>query len=377
MRILYFSRDYGFYTTTFIRNEVEYFAQKYPVKYLCQKSYLKNEPDFLNVVRYQQPLLKKLLWKTGLAANFYSSSYSVEINKLITGFNPTVIHCHFGVEALMLIDNIDFKRYPIIIHFHGYDASQALNNNAYVKKLKRIFQFKNITPVTCNKFFADKLSKVLNISRDRFFVLNYGIDISFFQRKPIQKNNYKTFIQISSLAVKKGHEYTLQAFGLFLSKTKYDCRLIIAGDGPRKSSLQKLANSLNIDDKVQFIGSITPAKAIELLSTADVFVHHSITAPNGDMEGMPNAILEAMAMELPVVSTCHSGIPELVEDGVNGFLVKEKDIHGYAKAMQKAVEAGLTSLNRHKIEKSFNLSSHNRLLDVIYSKIANFTTKNQ
>ena len=105
------------------------------------------------------------------------------------------------------------------------------------------------------------------------------------------------------------------------------------------------------------------------MKQADVFVHHSITSSNGDQEGIPTALMEAMAMELPVISTIHSGIPELVQNGVNGYLVQEKDINTYAKKMSEALKLGKLLKNREIINADFELTKHNEQLVQLYQKL--------
>src|SRR5688500_12411966 len=108
MRILYFSRDYGRATTTFIRNEVEYFAGKYECMYLCQRSFVAgSQPAFVRVVPFKEPVFKWLLRKLRVHFNFYSPRYSHEIKRIVEEFNPDIIHCHFAAEAFILLDNID------------------------------------------------------------------------------------------------------------------------------------------------------------------------------------------------------------------------------------------------------------------------------
>lgn len=370
MRILYFSRDYGRVTTTFIRNEVEYFAGKYECMYLCQRSFVEgSQPAFVKVIPFKERIFNWLLRKLRVRFNFYSPQYSREIKRIVEEFNPDIIHCHFAAEAFMLLDNIDHKKYSVIVHFHGYDASQALRNPAYVLRLKALVRQANIFPVSCNEFFVGRLSQSLQVSKQRFFILPYGVDTDLFNRKAYSDidRDKKVFLQISSLIPKKGHEYTLRAFALFLKKTgREDCRLVIAGSGPLRARLVGMVASLQLNNYVQFKGAVSVQEAVDLLGNADVFVHHSVTAPNGDMEGMPNSIIEAMAMKLPVISTFHSGIPELIADGVNGFLVNEYDVEGYALGMRKSLAAGLMPQNRVKVEQQYSLELHNQRLEKLY-----------
>ncbi len=110
----------------------------------------------------------------------------------------------------------------------------------------------------------------------------------------------------------------------------------------------------------------------ELMKQADIFVHHSITASNGDQEGIPNVIMEAMATGLPIISTYHAGIPELITDEFNGYLVEEKDSEEYAKKIRKLLTEDISfiPLNARKtIEEKFNLKKQQIKLNSIYEEL--------
>ena len=126
---------------------------------------------------------------------------------------------------------------------------------------------------------------------------------------------------------------------------------------------------------VEFTGWVNHDQAIDLLNRADVFVHHSITA-SGATEGIPNSLMEAMAMQLPVISTNHAGIPELVENGVNGYLVEEKDTETYSERMIEIMSwPRRLQKNREKIEIEFEYSVHMKKLVNYYQEILEISEK--
>jgi len=104
------------------------------------------------------------------------------------------------------------------------------------------------------------------------------------------------------------------------------------------------------------------------MERAHYFVHHSITTEAGDTEGIPNAIMEAMAMELPVLATCHAGIPELVEDGIHGYLIPERDIDQYARRIADILQWGYQPKNRQKVQAQFELERHKEELIRYYQE---------
>lgn len=377
MKILYFSHSYGSPTTTFIRNETDHFSKEHDVKYLCSELFVGDlKPPYVETISfYENRFLKKirwLLWKWDFVCNFYNKDYSAKINTLINSFQPDVIHCHFAYEALMLLDNLDnINKHKLIVHFHGYDATQMINKKSYVKRLNDYLSRRNIFTISCNQYFIKTLTQKLNVNLSTYLVLKYGINLdTLFKPDSIEKKtDVIVFTQVSSLVEKKGHEYTLRAYKRFLDSNPHIHSVLkLTGSGERLSKLQQLAKDLGIEKNVKFLGSLKPKQIASLLNESSVFLHHSITDANGDMEGIPNAIMEAMAMELPIISTFHSGIPELVEDGVNGYLVNEKDVESYAIRMKDAIRMGKLPKNRMKILNEYNIDLHNKLLYDYYRK---------
>lgn len=382
MRILYYSASYGALTTIFIRNETEYFNKEHQVKFICHYLYDHTViPGYVDFIPFEEnSFLKSLrwrLWKMDLKCTFKNKKYAIELNKHISDFKPDIIHCHFGYDALMLLDNIeDIGKYPIIVHFHGFDATEMTRKKSYVRRLNKYLSLKNVFTITCNSFFLNRLKNELNIPINQGTVIWYGIDAkNLFVPKgsPVKP---PLLVQFSSLQEKKGHEYTLQAFKNLIADPEYkDVKLILTGEGERRDFLQAMVEQLHLDNNVTFLNYLTPPEIAFYLNEASVFVHHSITSKEGDMEGMPNSILEAMAMELPVVSTWHSGIPELVEDGVNGYLVKEKDVDAYTEAMKKALKMGRLKVSRDKILSQYSVERHNNQVMDYYLKCIEATKR--
>src|SRR5690606_27259516 len=190
----------------------------------------------------------------------------------------------------------------------------------------------------------------------------------FNVREPLEakarRKEIISFLQVSSLVEKKGHIYSLHAFREFL-RIYPDAIFYIGGEGPLKSVCEKFVMDYNLADKVRFLGNLSPNQVADYMSRCDVFLHHSVTASNGSEEGIPTAIMEAMASGLVVVSTYHAGIPELIEDGVSGFLVNEKDIPEYSKVLQRLINldtAVVAERARIIIEQNFNIHKQNKKL---------------
>jgi len=282
-----------------------------------------------------------------------------------------LIHAHFGHYGLDILPVAKQRKVPLVVTFHGYDASFLLRNATYVRELGPLGKYATVIMVSEN--MVDRMAAV-GFKPDRVHVHYIGVpvgDFAFVERKPVASKiadgEPLNFLQVSNFEKKKGHEYTIEAFARYAANTP-SATLTLAGDGPRRADMEALVSAKGLENRVSFEGLVDRVGVAKLMSKADVFVHHSVTPDDGSMEGLPTVLMEAMATGLPVLSSIHAGIPELVTDGVDGFLVTERDVDGYVDSMQALatldVESGPRA--RAKIETTFNMKIQNEKLIDIY-----------
>ena len=388
MNILVFSKSLGGHTTNFIHNQAVDVSLRHNVLYLClehAKNPLIDDKLAIQQIPFKQNRLvgqlRKRLELHDLYINFGNSFFRKKLARIVADFKPDIIHAQFGYDALYLADNLPPIAIPFIISFRGFDASLKLTLDTYISRLKNLLSKSNVyTTFVCEHLKNNLTNRGIRL-HNQHLVLHSNTDVDLF--KPLRsdvKNEAFTFIQVSSFREKKGHEYTIRAFAKFVEKNdSLNTKLILTGEGGAPYlSAKELVKTLGLQDKVEFTGWVDRVKARDLLARSHVAVLHSITDRFGDQEGIPNALMEAMAMELPVLSTYHSGIPELVEPGVNGILVQEKDVDGFAQAMDK-VHAHWSTMpqNRDKIIRQFEKKSHLDTLLSYYEFCVNDHHKNK
>jgi glycosyltransferase involved in cell wall biosynthesis len=285
-----------------------------------------------------------------------------------------LIHAHFGPSGLEIVNLAKMSRIPLLVTFHGYDASFLLTRNKYVENLRKLFNYASI--ISVSEFMKEELIKH-GAKRENSSVIKCGIPVDFFKfnsripvRNKILLKEEVKFLQISNFVEKKGHKYTILAFQKFL-KHYPNAKLILAGDGFLRESMQNLCQNLGINKYVQFVGLVNEKGVRDLFQEADVFLHHSVTSEEGDKEGIPTVIMEAMATGLPVISTYHSGIPELITNNINGFLVNERDVESYTNALIKLKNCSesIGEKARKKVVEDFNLEIETKKLFNIYDRL--------
>src|SRR5690606_4974950 len=136
------------------------------------------------------------------------------------------------------------------------------------------------------------------------------------------------FIQVSNFREKKGHIYTIQAFEKIRNHFQFKLTFVGKKDKEFERLYEKVSSS-PIFDRIEFIDGLDRNGVKDFLERSHYFIHNSVTSKLNDQEGIPNAVMEAMSMELPILTTCHAGLPELDDNDVDIFFSKEKDIDEY------------------------------------------------
>jgi colanic acid/amylovoran biosynthesis glycosyltransferase len=170
---------------------------------------------------------------------------------------------------------------------------------------------------------------------DKIRIVHCGLSPNDFtppDPKPV--NEVPLVLFVAQLTERKGAPYLVEACKI-LAQRGESFQGIIIGDGPQKGLLQQMIEQHGLQEVVELAGIVLQEHLKDYLRKADVFVLPCITASNGDMDGIPVSLMEAMAMEIATISTCVSGIPELIEDGLSGLLVPEKDALALADGLQR------------------------------------------
>lgn len=281
-----------------------------------------------------------------------------------------IIHCQFGTlgpGALWLNQILPYKS-KIVTSIRGYDITTFLRKHP--GSYHELFREGDLFLPVC-EFLKERLIQE-GCEKRKIVVHHSGIDCSKFQyieRRRVSGEPIKV-LTIARLVEKKGVVFAIEAVGRLLSKwEKVDYTIV--GDGVLREHLQRLIEEMGIERQVKLLGWKTHDEVKMLLEESHILVAPSLTSESGDQEGIPNAIKEAMASGLPVISTFHSGIPELVIDGLSGLLVPERDAASIMDALQylachPEICDAMGKAGRRQVEQNFNTCSLNKKLDELY-----------
>ncbi|MDR5589700.1 glycosyltransferase [Christiangramia sediminicola] len=279
---------------------------------------------------------------------------SFEINKI------DVVLAEYGPVGTRLVSICKELAIPLIVHFHGYDASRyeviKLNEN-----YRELFNYAFKVIAVSKKMYGDLLD--LGCPKEKLVYNVYGPRVEFL--KIVPNFSKMQFVSIGRFVDKKAPYYLILSFRKVLEKFP-EAKLVMAGDGELWDSCKNLVKYYHLENNVSFPGVISRNNFMVLLSESLALVQHSITAGDGDMEGTPLSILEASAAGLPVISTVHGGIPDVITDNEHGFLVKEHSVDLMSDRMIELLSnPGLAKEMGENGKK--NISSNFRLDDHINS----------
>lgn len=377
MKVLVFAQGFGGRTLTFIYNEVIALSKHCEVWVICNSRGIAEKFPYEKVVEipFEESRLKRgikwQLFKNDWWFGEHNSAFSKKLNEAVNKINPDVIHCHFGNESVRFLDNFKRTDIPVIVTFHGYDATQFDKKKSYVRKLKKIYAKPFMYPMFVSDYIKNRVAQ-MGIDTSKGYKLYLGIDLEKFVRtQHPSKEKEIHFLQVSSFAPQKGHHITVPVIKKFLEQNhSIPVRFTFGGaGGTQMEEIKKIVSHCGLENKIFFTGRLDPHQVKEWMETAHVFLHHSVTGPFGETEGLPTAIMEAMAMELPILTTWHAGIPELVEDNVNGMLINENDQDAYLQKLNELMKWDYIPGNRQKVEDMCEIKNHTLKLIDIYKQV--------
>jgi glycosyltransferase involved in cell wall biosynthesis len=362
--ITYIIGTYPGLTTTFIDREVialramgvqvQILSIRQPwTKLSAEQEALRKDVIYLLPVKWLSLIISHLMYALTKPQRFFSTFVY-----LLTRPHPTLrarlmtlIHFMEGVYAAYMIRRAPGQH----LHAHFIDraatvalvASRLLGipysvtahaSDIYVNPVllrEKLASAKFVS--TCTAYNRSYLSQFgENLFNHKLLCIYHGLELERYVNEPRTNSGRPVIVSVGQLQERKGLGYLVEACGILRDQgVQFECRII--GEGPLRVTLQDQIQRLGLEDLVRLLGALPHEKVIAQYQEATIFALPAILGKDGDRDGIPNVILEALSMGLPVVSTSHSGIPEVIEEGVNGLLVPPEDTQALASALEQLI----------------------------------------
>jgi glycosyltransferase involved in cell wall biosynthesis len=364
------TRDYGKYSETFVRRHVQHlFSGKTAV--VSFRPVVGPKPDRpIHVFkearkiapRWRRPLVPFI----GTGRERQIRERDDELLRFLRRTGATHLLCEFGYVATELAGPIRRMDLPAFCYFRGTDATREIGRKAYAEALRSILPHM-VGIVSVSRFLLDRLAEA-GIEHANAIVLPSGTDIDRFRPGATSQKHLFT---VGRLVGKKDPLTALEAFAK-VARTHDDLRWTIAGTGPLEASFRKRAESLGLGGRIDLPGALSHDEVANLMCRATAYFQAFRTAPDGDCEGMPSVIQEAMAAGRAIVTTRHAGIPEHIVDGETGLLSDEGDVDGLASALGHVVAS---SELRNRLGRAARAHAEAELdYRTLYSRLEEFMT---
>lgn len=247
------------------------------------------------------------------------------LRRLIAGGSPPfdILHAHWLLPNGPIAAIANSARLPMIVSLHGSDMYVA-GKAAIYRRAARFALARAAAVVGCSD---DLTTRARGIHPDDriYHTLPYGVDAETFRPSPEpaapEPAGSMSILAAGRLVEKKGFEYLLRAMSL-LKRT--DVRLLIAGEGDLRSKLEEIRAELRLGDRVELLGNLTQPAMLERYRSCSIFALPSVHDSGGNVDGLPNVLMEAMSSGMAVVASRVGGVPAVIRDGENGLLVEER-----------------------------------------------------
>ena len=282
--------------------------------------------------------LRRVIWQTWHEPETFIKTLAlfpkmVYFSKQIEEMKVDHIHAHFvWISAIAAQVAADLTGIKYTLHAHAWDI--FYRNRECVRRQLDL----PTAIITVSEYHRQYLASLCPHRKpEDILVVHYGLDPLEFKSRQMPVYDHKlNIISVGRLVKKKGFEYLVDACAK-LAEKGYSFRCSIVGDGPLGDSLQVRIDTQGLHNQVSLLGSKSQAEVKELYRDSDIFVLACVVGQGGDRDGMPNVLLEAMAMQIPVITTPVTGNVELVYDGENGLMVPERDSQALALAIEQLI----------------------------------------
>ena len=273
------------------------------------------------------------VWRAGRAdPHACAVTYLSLAHALLSNPPADLVHAQFGGlgRVAARLKELGVFRKPLVVSFRGGDTTKVLpGQREFYQIVYRQAAF--VLPVC--RYLAE-LHRAAGCPEDKIRVVVSGLELGEYAFHPAEPPGDRPcrVLMMGRLVGKKGFRYGLEALDI-LARQGVAIHCTLVGDGPLRMALEKQAGGIPPPARVHFAGALSAPEAKRAIQSADIVLVPSVRAEDGDQEGIPNVLKEAMALGRPVIASRHAGIPELVVDGVNGTLVPEEDGPAMAKAL--------------------------------------------
>lgn len=363
MKVLHYKSNFLGSYNTFIGRVINNHKKFTPIGMCINKNkFIDALPVYEKPNKTIEGLINNICFRLNRCLPFY--------NQTVQLVKPAIIHAHFGFDGYRMIKPAKLNNIPFITSFYGSDVTRLPTEFDWKRRYRLLAQ-------ECNAFVAATAHMKrqlihLGFPESKIMVIPFGLDLDFFSFNSQIKSS-KKIMMIGRMVEKKGYYYAIKAIKLLANEQK-NIHLDIYGSGELEHSLKQLVADQHIEDKVTFHGYVSINQLSKEYENHQILLAPSVTASDGDEEGLPNTILEAIACGTAVVATDHAAIGEVIKHNITGKLVPERNSKAIVESIKELwADDELTQKIRISaravICDKFEISEVVKQIENLYSKV--------
>lgn len=363
MKVLHYKSNFLNASETFIQRLIDNHRQAQPVA-LCYrpKQLSPSCPLFSPPEHGLRGLLNTGSFHLNRTLPFYRS--------VVRNEHPDLIHAHFGFDGYRMIGLAREARCPLLVSFYGSDVARLPGELDWKRRYRKLAQAADAFIAVSDLMKSELVN--LGFPASKIEVIRFGIDLDHFTMTPGYQAD-APLMMVGRMVEKKGFTHALEAVRI-LKEAGHPLQLDLYGDGPLRAALEQQAAESGIARQVHFHGFQPVRQVRSAFAGHSALLVPSVTATDGDREGLPNTLLEGMARGIPVITSRHAAIPEAVTHEVSGLLTPEGDAEALATAIRRlkegAVDVGkLRNQARSKIERHYSLGRMVEQTEALYGQL--------
>jgi len=362
LKVLHYKSNFLNYSETFIYRIIANHKRFNPVGMCVDKRHFTNKiPVYQKPVEGFSGLVNTIYFHLNGCLPFY--------NETIQKVKPDIIHAHFGFDGYRMIKPALKNNIPLITSFYGSDVSRLPQEFDWKRRYKKLAKNGNAF-IAISDYMKQQLIQ-LGFPENKIVVIRFGLDLSKFSFQP-HYSTPRNIMMVGRMVEKKAFGDAIKAINQ-LRNENFNVQLDLYGDGELKEALKKMAADLNLNRLITFHGRLTPEEIRAEYKKHSMLLVPSKTAADGDQEGLPNVILEAMACGTPVIAANHAAAGEVLEHKQNGLLLEKGNYTALANAIKsiKNEEINLQNIRhkaRKKIEQNYEINDKIMSLEKLYKR---------
>jgi colanic acid/amylovoran biosynthesis glycosyltransferase len=376
-------------TQTWMYNQVYYLPQEIENHIVCDRTQNLEQFNLPNIHSLEDISKFRLFWEKGLR-QLNLQRYTPLLFEIAQKHQAKIVHSHFGHIACADINTAKKANIKQVVSFYGYDVNCLPKSNPiWIEKYQKLFT--NVVRVLCEGPYMGQCIVDLGCPPEKVMVHHLGVKVDQIHYQPRTWNQEEPLriLMAASFIEKKGFPYGLEALGILQHDIPLEITII--GDAsqspPKKRKIQsqiekeKILATIDkhqLRGKVCLMGYQPYSVFFEKAYKHHIFLSPSITGSDGDTEGgAPVSIIEMAATGMPIVSTTHCDIPEVIKHGITGLLAPERDVEGLVNHLRWYINhpaqwAKMLDAGRKHIEAAYDAKTQGQKLAAIYQDVAEY-----